>query len=158
MLDSRNLSHIPNITRLRAFQGSELRQHRIDSDTSEWPTCPPRRPPRVSYALYFRDCRAEFSVNLDSSGATKKISRLLPTLVKLLINMDGIGDRASSLKASGGRSTSRHGIHFALRTFILIREESGKIWRRLLSKLKSKPVSPQRRPLLSHTRSWAASR
>jgi hypothetical protein len=28
---------------------------------------PSAQAPRVSYALYFRDCRAEFSVNLDSS-------------------------------------------------------------------------------------------
>src|SRR5438552_680243 len=28
---------------------------------------PSAQAPRVSYALYFRDCRAEFSINLDSS-------------------------------------------------------------------------------------------
>jgi len=27
-----------------------------------WPTCPPRRSPWMRYALYFRDCRAKFSL------------------------------------------------------------------------------------------------
>src|SRR6516162_8334866 len=65
-LDSRNNPH-STIRVTTRFSGGELRQHQMNSNSSEPSTCPRPRAQAATFAL-FGPVQAEFSANWDSTA------------------------------------------------------------------------------------------